>query len=160
MSDLKFGIFGLNEGPLSNPNSTIVQLIRIQPKCTYVEAANLMLQAYDTDYAIFNHVQEEAKLDNPEMDKLQYRPLSSVALHPAEDLSGEYSARKTMARQFADMKMGTLFNIAFDDFLNLPVNIVEELFTVAREYNQIALAADADQVKKLNETMAGMNTKK
>lgn len=113
-----------------------------------------MSQAYDTDYGIFNHVAELAKSDKDHPDRLSFRPLASVELHPVEDLSKERNGRYVMAKKFADMKMAEIFGLSFIDFLNLPVAQVEELFLVAQEYNQIKLAADADSLKHLDNLTA------
>lgn len=109
-----------------------------------------MLQAYDTDLGIFDHLKEQAKLDGDAREKLTFRTHALVEMHPMEDRSGNRNQKHILAKKFADMRIGEIFNISFIDFLSMTPPEVEDLFTVAQEYNQVKLNAEADNLAKIN----------
>lgn len=91
----------------------------------------LLREAYDVSLGIFDHIQQSV-IDKNSKNPDNKRPLSLVALHPAEDTYRQFNY-KTLAKLFNDLKIGDKFNISFIDFLNLPPHINKELIEVAQD---------------------------
>lgn len=92
-------------------------------KTTYIGGIQLLREAYDQTYAIHDYARQAVfERSKPPLDK--FRPLSSVALHSAEDYIGT-GREKWLTRRFADLKIGTRFNISYMEFLDLPRWMVE-----------------------------------
>ena len=116
--------------PLKDPNSNMCRVLKTVGKTDAITARLLLLEAYDTDYGIHNHLlqYEQEKLMFPD----QKRPLSLVAMHPAEITSGAISQRAKLMRTFTDLKISASFGMDWVDFINQPVEEVEEMLRCAR----------------------------
>lgn len=92
-------------------------------KTTYIGGVQLLREAYDQTYGIHDYARQvQMERSKPPLDK--YRPLSSVALHTAEDYIGT-GREKWLVKRFADLKVGDRFSISFMEFLDLPRWMVE-----------------------------------
>lgn len=91
----------------------------------------LLREAYDVSVGIFDHVLQATR-DKETRDPGSKRPLALVAMHPSEDTSGAINIQ-TVAKLFADLKIGERFNISFVDYLGLPASYCRELIAVAEE---------------------------
>lgn len=92
-------------------------------RTSYIGGIQLLREAYDQTYTIHDYARQvHFERSKPPLDK--YRPLSSVALHSAEDYVGT-GREKWLTKRFADLKVGSRFNISYMEFLDLPRWMVE-----------------------------------
>ena len=110
-------------------------------KTSYIGGIQLLREAYDQTYAIHDYAhQVHFERSKPPLDK--YRPLSSVALHSAEDYVGT-GREKWLTKRFADLKVGSRFNISYMEFLDLPRWMVEFMIKDAEaEVNRAVALVD------------------
>ncbi len=114
-----------------------------------VAGKELLYQAYDLSFGIFDYIKQrynEDRIKNP----ANARPLSSVALHPAEDMSGPGNRYDQIAKAFIEFKMAATLGYNLTEFLDLPVEYVERLMRIARNNNDMDMTANADAIKALN----------
>mgnify|MGYP001212989461 CR=1 FL=1 len=112
-------------------------ITKIREKDSVVAKA-LLQDAYQQAAGVFDYM-EQVSLPS---DKK--RPLASVALHAAEDLSlsSHYSM---MLERYARAKVGDYFKLSIDEFLDLPLIRIEEMLKIC----QTLLTEDADRLTKL-----------
>lgn len=83
----------------------------------------MLREAYEVTYQIFDHLaqhQKNKQLDDPALK----RPLASVALHPAEDLSGVLKLYERL-RRFADCEVANYYGISLTEFLSYPRDVCD-----------------------------------
>jgi len=83
----------------------------------------VMQDLYETEYGIYNHLQ-----------KNKNRPIASVAFHQSEDIN-DGSLLEEIIRTYTVKNIKNLYGINLIDFLELPQDIVEMLFSIADEEN-------------------------
>lgn len=95
------------------------------PKLNCVDANMLLYDMYEVNYKIFNHIGASKK-----------RPLSSVALHEAEDntlTSNLYEAIDTYQKN----GIKEIFGLSLNEYLDLPTEIcIKLLETASQEYSK------------------------
>lgn len=108
---------------------------------TSLESQLLLRELYDTNFKIASH-------DNPQ------RPMSLVELHPKEKYV-EYSREYRVYTRFAALKVGELFNISIERFLELPRERVEMMFKIAEERAKVEDRNNDGIKRKLDQALAG-----
>lgn len=81
-----------------------------------------MQDVYETHYGIYNHLVANT------------RPLASVAMHACEDVN-EQSQFQSIVHSYHIRGIKDLFGLNLIEFLELPMDIVDMLFTLASEIN-------------------------
>ncbi len=118
------------------------------------EAKEGLRMAYDIDFGIFDHraqaLKEQSLTDNPE-NAAHRRPLALVELHPAEDWAGRGTYLDRLMRKFADLGVGTLFNVSFSEFLDFPVEYTRKMMKIAEETAKTKSDDAARQAKEREE---------
>lgn len=99
-----------------------------------------MTDVYEDYFGIFPH------LSTPDGVK----PFASIAFHRAEN-TVDYSHLKQRMRIFAESRVGTLFNITFDEFMRRPVPECKLMLEVALEHNRGKTAALTDLEKEFKD---------
>ncbi len=94
------------------------------------ETQILLRELYDQNFQISAH-------SDPR------RPLSLVAMQPKET-QGPYSRKYRIYHRFASLNVGELFKISITDFLKLPREEVEMMFTIAEHRTQTKGKEDQD----------------
>lgn len=99
-------------------------------------AKELLYQAYESSLGIYDYVSqavEESRIKNPSLK----RPLSSVALHYAEDYTGQNTRLGQVAKAFYQFNMAVKFGYSFSEFLQLPIEYVDLLMRIAKDNSQL-----------------------
>lgn len=99
-----------------------------------------MTDVYEDYFGIFPH------LSTPDGVK----PLASIAFHRAEN-TVDYSHLKQRMRTFAESRVGILFNITFDEFMNRPFPECRLMLEVALQLNKSKTAAISDIERELKD---------
>ena len=140
--------------PLEDRNSLFSRLLLESKKMSIVAGKELLYQAYDLSFGIHDYIKQRYNEDHSN-DLTKNRPLSSVALHPAEDISGPDSRFGHIAKAFIEFKMATSLGYNLTEFLDLPVEYVELLVRIARKNHELDYRANNEGIQNLN-----METKK
>ena len=85
----------------------------------------ILQQAYENTFGIHDYVRQtynEAAITDPGLK----RPLSSVALHPAEDVSAGSRIRE-LIKVFAKLKVYQQYGLSFTELLELPLEYVDDI---------------------------------
>lgn len=100
--------------------NSLQPLLKQAPKVVASDAQLLMIEHYHKEFGIADYSDAT----------MQLHPLNHVAMHPAEDpITGSFLV-ETLKR-FAHLKVGDIFNISLESFLNLPHDLCELLFEIA-----------------------------
>jgi len=97
-------------------------LLRELPAVRPTAAEMIGLSCYQTEYGIFNH----SRVRGP----TEQRPLASVALHDKEDVM-EGGPLFSHIRRFYQYRLHKLFGLSLNEFLELPLYMVELLYDIA-----------------------------
>lgn len=120
---------------LADPNNLFNQVLAKTKPMELMQAKELLAEAYDTTFGIFNHLRQ-AQIEEKSADPALKRPLALVALHPAEDWAGRHSQLELILRGFADNAVAEHFNISLPEFLDLPVEMAERLMRISKSIMQ------------------------
>ena len=85
----------------------------------------ILQQAYENTFGIYDYVRQaytEVAVTDPGLK----RPLSSVAMHEAEDLSAG-SRIKELIKVFAKLKVYQQYGLSFTELLELPLEYVDDI---------------------------------
>lgn len=91
------------------------------PKLGSVDGQMVLNDLYETEYGIYDHLSKRKK-----------RPLASVAMHPSEDIN-EGSILEETLRMYVLKGIKEVFHLNVLEFLELPADIVQMMFTIADE---------------------------
>lgn len=105
------------------------------------ESQLLLRDLYDTNFKIATH--EDAR-----------RPMSLVAMQTKETV-GPYSRMYRVYRRFAALKVGELFNISIERFLQQPREQVELMFQIAEDKTLVEERQNAQINNSLTAAMKG-----
>lgn len=94
----------------------LAEIIRDAPKCTPLEAKELLSKMYETRYGIYNHAL--AKMPG------RQRPLASVAMHDAED-NGKSTRLYNFIGAFFDEGIHKHTGLNLGEFMQMPREITE-----------------------------------
>lgn len=106
-----------------------------------VDSQLLLRELYDQSFEISQH--SEA-----------LRPLSVVAMQPKE-MIGPYSRRNRVYKRFASLRVGELFNLSIDQFLQHPRDEVELMFQIAEDKSVIEDRNNAAVNKAMAKALEG-----
>lgn len=82
-------------------------------------------------FGIHDYVRQEID-ERSITDPARKRPLSSVAFHNAEVISGSDTLLENRIKSFADLKIYNTWGISLIDFLSLPVEYVGIILNIAK----------------------------
>jgi hypothetical protein len=105
-----------------------------------LRARDLLVQAYQTDSGIFNHIEHASTLHTVPPE--QQRPMIADEIHPAEDLSACHPYKSVMNR-YIDAKVYDYFKITLPEMLNMSHYMIEQILEVCSE----RLSADLQRQK-------------
>jgi hypothetical protein len=125
--------------------NSLQKILKKAPKVSSTDAQLLMIEHYHEEFGITNYSDETMHL----------HPLNHVAMHPAEDpITGSFLV-ETMKR-FANLKIGDIFKISFDAFLDQSQDRCELMFEIA-EPMQKEMAESTDKIVKEIRKSESMN---
>jgi hypothetical protein len=107
------------------------RLLRSERKYTWVAAKALLLQAYQQDYGIFDHV-DQARKDATNNVGLK-KPLASIAMHDVEEVVGTSDLVRVL-REFSALKVYERYGLNLEEFLSQPKYICDEILLECREH--------------------------
>lgn len=136
---------------MQDDKALINRVIAETKKMSLLAGKETLYQAYDMTFGIHDYVQQ-AMRENESTDPASKRPLSSVAMHSAEDFPGHSTRIGHLMKAFAEYKIATHFGISFPDFLKLPVEYVGTMLTVARENSEREAKAQSNAIATLNQS--------
>lgn len=90
-------------------------------KLDNVDTRIVLQDVYETEFGIFDHLKNSAA-----------RPLSSVAMHPAEDINTD-SLLEESIRTYVVKGIKELYGLSLIEFLELPMDIIAMLLNIASE---------------------------
>lgn len=93
---------------------------------------------------MIEHYHQEFGITNYSEETMTLHPLNHVAMHPAEDPITGSLLVETLKR-FAHLKVGDVFHISLNEFLNLSHDMCELLFEIA-EPMQKEMSDKADKI--------------
>lgn len=142
VNDLDFG--------LSIPeDSLFLRVLREAKKTDPFTGRAYLHQAYETSNAIFDHLQQGMLDDSPGIEPDQKRPLSSVAMHFAEDTSST-SVLYQRIRIFKDRKVYALMGLNLTEFLELPRDLCDFILSECGKHQDREATATDEVLKDLN----------
>ena len=106
------------------------------PKLNPIDGRIILQDVYETHYGIYNHLQQSS----------QRRPLASVAMHTCEDVNTN-SQLETVLRSYHTRGVKDLFGLSIIEFLELPMDVVDMLFTICSEI-QASKSSTLNQVEE------------
>jgi hypothetical protein len=106
-------------------NSSLVRVLRNSKKMDPVSSRIVLQQAYEDTFGIFNYI-SQIKQEQTITDPGLKRPLSSVAMHPAEDTSAGSRIRE-LIKIYARLKVYQNYGLSFTELLELPVEYVDDI---------------------------------
>jgi hypothetical protein len=124
VSDLDFGLSVIED------DSFFYKVAKVIKEKDWMNAQHVLHEAYDVSSGIFNHMQY-ASLDKT-LPLESRRPLSSVELHPAEDMSLS-SSYTPLLNRYVDAKVYDYFHLNINEFLDLTQARAEEILKVCNE---------------------------
>jgi len=127
------------------PVKQLMEALRQTGKKTLssIDSQLLLRELYDTNFKIAYH--------NDPM-----RPLSLVEMQPKETI-GPFSREWRVYSRFAALKVGELFNISINEFLQLPRERVEMMFQIAEERQKVEDTSNANLKRQLDKAALGAN---
>lgn len=132
---------------LVDPNEFVLELVKRLPRVEEsVDVQVAMQDMYDVKFGIFNHIGAK-----------KARPLSSVAFHPAEDISTGSRIFDTGLR-YENSKIKEIFDMSFLEFISMPVDVIADLCTLARTISirrELANAKNKDDIDRLMKELEG-----
>lgn len=110
---------------------------------TSLESQILLRELYDNAFQIAKH-------DDPR------RPMSLVAMYPKE-MVGPYSREYRLYRRFAALRIGELFNISIEQFLQQPRERVELMFQIAEDKSVVEERTNDRINRSLENSLQGVS---
>lgn len=117
MGQSDFGLLKSNNERLEWSRTFVARVLETYQKLPYLEAVQLLRDAYAQSYGICDFAAQAALDRNAVTGKT--RPLYSVAMHYAEDFAGT-SNERTAVVKFADLKVKDRYGLSLIEFLDLP----------------------------------------
>lgn len=138
-----FPSFGQEYASELRPVKQLMEAIRETDKKTLssVESQILLRELYDSNFQIAQHGDVR-------------RPLSLVSMQTKETI-GPFSREFRVYRRFAALRVGELFNISVNEFLQLPREKVEMMFQIAEDKTLVEDRNQSEIQKSLDQAMKG-----
>lgn len=130
VGDLDFGI-------RIDIENFILDTIEKIPKSNSVDACIIMRDFYENEFGIFPH-----------FNKKYARPLSSVEIHPSEEIV-ENSLLEEAIYMFVKNKIKDTFGISLIEFFNLPLDVIKLLVKISNEEHSSSNALSENIEKEL-----------
>lgn len=143
MNDLDFGL----ELP---EDSLLIRVLREAKKTDHLTGRSILYQAYETTFGVFDYM-AQAMTEHAQLDPDLKRPLASVALHFAEDVSST-SRLYELIRAFKDRKVYSVMGLSLTEFLDLPHDICEFILTECNKQQERDTASAQQVINDLNQT--------
>lgn len=147
MSDLDFGLSVIED------DSFFYRVAKVIKEKDWMNAQHVLHEAYDVSSGIFNHLQYST------VDKTlpieSRRPLTSVELHPAEDMSLS-SSYPALLNRYVDAKVYDYFHLNINEFLALTHVRAEEILKVCHEKLVADNAKQKGIIDNLNKNASGL----
>lgn len=153
MSDPHFGIARPYEEPDKYERLIMKVLQTTKPVATYAEAVMILREAYETGYGIHDHLQQ-AHREAMVQDADKKRPLSSVALHDAED----YCTHSLLYNSWTLYKANDVYSqtgMSFDRFLALPPDFGQFILKSCAMEAAKKARASKETIDKIAKSMPG-----
>jgi hypothetical protein len=140
--------------PYRFEETLVAKLISTYRKSSSLEGQQILREAYDQSYGIFDYTRQ-AHIERSTSNKSLYRPLSSVAIHYAEDVVGT-DEMASVIEQFGRLRIYERFGLDLIQYLSLP----REMFRVVRKQAEEHMQ-EADKIQTaLKAQIDGMGTPK
>ncbi len=143
MGDVGFGL------ELSD-DALLIQVLQRSKKTDVMTAKSILYQAYETNYGIHDYL-GQAMQETAQTDPNNKRPLSSVALHFAEDYCAP-SRLYEMIDIFVDKNVHGITGLNLQQFLELPHDVCEQVLIRCDKKQSRDAAAQASVLNSLNST--------
>ena len=137
--------FGLTEGV----DSLLLRVLRETKKTDSLTAKSILYEAYETSFGIYDYL-EQASLESVESQPDKKRPLSSVALHFAEDVSCT-SKLYEMLDLFIDRNVLATTGMNWQQFLDLPHDLCERILIKCGKKQQHDSAIQQHAINSMNQ---------
>lgn len=124
-------------GEKMEPIGMIRQLLATFNTLDSIDTAHLMRDRYETYFGIHNHDIDDGN------------PLALVSYRDAEDNS-KSSRLYGRITEFAKKKIGKHWNMSLTEFMSLPRDVVEHIFTTADELEKIEQEVQANMLQGLS----------
>lgn len=98
-------------------DSTMARVLTTVVEPDPMEAKYILLEAYQQDAGIFNHLAENS------LDAKDRRPLAVLALHDAENIY-KLSSYATILERYVVAKVWDYFHLSLTEFLDLPETMI------------------------------------
>jgi hypothetical protein len=135
---------------LSIPDDSLfLRVLREAKKTDHLTGRSYLYQAYETSNGIFDHLHQGMLDDTPEIDPDEKRPLSSVAMHFAEDTSST-SMLYQRIRVFKDRKVYALMGLNLTEFLELPRDLCDFILSECSKHQDRESTATEEVLLDLN----------
>ena len=121
--------------------TVLADVIKTYKKLPYMDGLQIMREAYDQSYGIFDHTAQIVR-ERQTSDPNAKRPLATVA-HHASEATGNYSPVALVVKTFGRLKIYEKFGLSLTDYLQLPREYAESVMRQAEE-----LMTEVDKVTK------------
>ena len=121
--------------------TVLADVIKTFKKVPYMDGLQVMREAYDQSYGIFDHTAQIVR-ERQTSDPHVKRPLASVA-HHASEATGNYSPVALVVKTFGRLKIYEKFGLSLIDYLQLPREYAESIMRQAEE-----LASEVSNITK------------
>lgn len=132
----------------------IVRVLRHSKKSELLDARSILYQAYETAYGIHDYI-KQARDETVMTDPAMKRPLSSVAMHFAEDFTSTSKYRE-MARLFAQKNVHAVFGLSWEEFLDLTPDKCEDILLICTETARVTSKETTDTMEALKRAASGI----
>lgn len=116
--------------PIFEDGSVMNSVLGLPPQKNSVEAALILMEAYDTSTKIYDHHHNEILDRSKPID--ERRPMAIVGYHQA--VSSELvSNRKELMKMFCEKEIYKNFGISFLDFIDQTRTVIEDLLEASEQ---------------------------
>lgn len=143
MADVDFGLD-------IDDDALILKVLQESKRTDPMTAKSILQQAYETTHGIYDYLMEAVR-ESSEPDPHKKRPLSSVALHFAEDYS-RTSRLYEMLDIFIDKNVYGTTGLNLHQFLELPHDIAQQVLMKCDKKQAKDAQAQSEVLNNLNNT--------
>lgn len=151
MGQPEFGILNQENKKINWSNTFVASVLETYQKLPYLEAIQLLRDAYAQSYGICDFAHQAALDKNAVNGKT--RPLFSVAMHYAEDFAGTSNMRTAMVK-YADLKVKDRYGLSLAEFMDLPKPEADFILKDCEKALDASLTANEKALKQIE---SGMN---
>lgn len=129
-------------------DALLIQVLQRSKKTNVLTAKSILQQAYETNYGIHDYLMQGVQ-ETTQTDPHSKRPLSSVALHFAEDYCAP-SQLYDMIDLFIDKNVHGITGLNLSQFLELPHDVCEQVLIRCDKKQARDAAAQNSVLNSLN----------